>query len=521
MPGKKGLRISFRISDFIFLSVLGGYIFLGLTRVPFHGDESTLIRLSRDFTYLFQDHDLQKVIYRQNPVSGSQEQYERVLTGALDPLTIGLAWTAVGMDPGGLNGFWRWYPKGLDEWEYNVRAGNMPSAELLIVARIPSTLFTALSVFAVFAIAWALSRSRPAAWVAAFLYATAPAVLVNGRRSMQEGAMLLFTALVVYFGLLTAREIRTAAPRLRRIAAGFCLLALAAGCALAGKHTSVLAIVPVYFMLAVLIIGLALRKNPLEGRSPGAPWRLLCGWLGSGFLGLSVFFILMPVWWAFSWNWLLLLCLSGLCFSLMLAGSGRGGRILQTAPAVAVAGISILTPGAWNAVYQPVRIMVEERAELTLIHNTLGLNLPNFGSRIGQMANQLLFARTQYYESLDWDLLEEEQSQIRVYEAARLDGRGGGLEWGLIILALAAIGIVTLILKYRGWNGLYLGLWFLFPAAVLLAFNTLAWQRYYLILLAPWSALAGFAAVPLTSSESISRIRKMFARKTPLPGPVP
>jgi hypothetical protein len=518
MPGKKGLRFSFRILDFIFLSVLGGYIFLGLTRVPFHGDESTLIRLSRDFAYLFQDHDIQKVIYRQNPAYGSQEQYERVLTGALDPLTIGLAWTAAGMDREGLNGFWRWYPRGMDEWEYNVRAENMPSAELLTVARIPSTLFTVLSIFVVFAIAWNLSRSRPAAWVAAFLYATAPAILVNGRRAMQEGAMLLFTALALSSGLLIARELQAAAPRFRRIAAGFLLLALAAGCALAGKHTSVLAIVPVYFMLAVLIVRIAPGKNPPEEKRPDARCRLLCGWLGSGFLGVSVFFILMPVWWAFAWHWLLLLCLSALCFAIMFAGSGWGGWILRSVPAAAVLGISLLAPGAWNAVYQPIRIMVDARAELTRVHNTLGLDLPTFDSRIGEMADQLLSARTQYYESLVWDTLEEEQSQIRIYEGAGLDGRGGGLVWGLIILGLAAVGILTLIWKYRSWNGLYLGLWFLFPAAVLLAVNTLAWQRYYLILIAPWSVLAGFAAVPFARLTELIRdsiVRKNQSRLAP------
>jgi hypothetical protein len=40
-------RIHPRILDAIFLAGLCVYVFLGLPRVPFHGDESTLIRLRR------------------------------------------------------------------------------------------------------------------------------------------------------------------------------------------------------------------------------------------------------------------------------------------------------------------------------------------------------------------------------------------------------------------------------------------------------------------------------------------
>ncbi len=506
MLTKISLRIDPRLLDGLFLVCLMGFVFLGLSRVPFHGDESTFIRLSLDYAFLFQDRDTAKVTYRADPDFWSEEQFQRVLTGAVNPLSIGLAWNLAGMDRGDVTGFWRWYPRGADEWTYNVRAGNMPAAALLNVARIPSALFTALSVVVVFAAAHLLSRSRPAAWLAALLYATAPAVLVNGRRAMQEGAMLLFTALVVLGGLLVVRELRAAMPRRVRITLGYCLLGLVSGCALASKHTSALVLAPVYLALAILI----LRSGGGEKRI--SRFRLLFGLCGSALLGLSVFYLLMPVWWSFPLHWLLLLCLSTLCFCLMIAGSEWSGWFLRALPAAAVIGLTLARPVAWNSVYQPIRIIVEGRSELMRVHNTLGLELPTFGSRVREMADQLVSARTQYYESLVWDTLEEEQAQIRIYEAAHLDGRGGGAGWGIVIVILIFGGMLALLFQGRGWESFYLFLWLFIPALGLLLVNTLAWQRYYLILIAPWSVLAGFAAVPLTSPEFRQRIRTMFTK---------
>ncbi len=514
MSAQKDRKRLLRFLDGLFVVLLGIYVFYGMTRVPYHGDESTLIRLSMDFAYIFQDHSVQKVVFHPASAYWSEEQYQRVLTGAVDPLTIGLAWSIAGMDRGDLNGFWRWYPPGVyDEWDFNVRQGNMPTTRLLDVARIPSTLFTAASIVLVFLIALQLSRSRPAAWIAAFLYATSPSILVNGRRSMQEGAMLFFTALVVFCGLLVARELRTASPRGWRIAGGYGLLGLASGCALASKHSSALIVMPVFLVL-LLLLGSAGREWPL-GEKHHARLRLLFGWLGSGLLGLSVFYILMPVWWGYPLHWLLLLSFSMSCFLVLLAAAGRRGWILPVLSIAAAIGITVFSPRAWSGIYQPIRIIAEARAELMGVHETLGMDLPSFGSRIGEMGNQLLFAKTQYYESLVWDSLEEEQSQIRTYEDSHLDGRGGGTVWGVIILVLAAGGLCALFSQRRGWEAFFLFLWFSVPAAALLIINPLAWQRYYLLLIAPWSVLAGFAAVPLTSSAFVERVRKMFNRKVP------
>jgi 4-amino-4-deoxy-L-arabinose transferase-like glycosyltransferase len=505
-------KIPWIVFEPIFLAVLGGYVVCGIPWVPFHGDESTLIRLSLDYEYLLIDGNAARVVYRPSAHGASKEQFERVLTGAVDPMTIGLARNVAGWERRDVNGFWLWYPQGMrDEWAFNVRMGNMPDPRLLEIARWPSALFAAASIIVVFAAASILSRSRPAAGLAAFLYATTPAVLVNGRRAMQEGAMLLFTSLTVLCAAFVLRELHNGAARWRRTAAAFVLLGLASGAALASKHTSALAVAPAYLAVLIGILSAAAEGSPGQRRAARIRWFFT--WLGSGLLGLAVFYILMPVWWCYPLHWLLLLCLSAACFLFGLPGGGRRAWILRAVPLAAAAGISLAVPDAVAGTYRPILQISRARAELTEIHEMLGPDLPSFASRIKEMADQLLFAKTQYYESLVWDNLEEEQSQIQAYEEAHLDGRGGGTAWGIVVSALAAGGLWAVVSRRRGWEAVLLLLWFAVPAATLLAVNTLAWQRYYLILIAPWSVLAGFAALPLGSLNAAGCIRAFFFRR--------
>jgi hypothetical protein len=497
----------FPFLDAALLVLLGWYVFTGLSRVPFHGDESTFIRMSMDFAYLFSDHAVAKVAYHPQPGYYSVEQYQRVLTGAINPLTIGLAWTIAGMDRADLNGFWIWYPQNSDEWTYNAAVGNLPDERLLDVARIPSTLFTALSIVAVFAAALALARSRPAAWIAAILYATTPGILVNGRRAMQEGGMLLFTALAVVCAWYVAREFLSGGLRWRRINLGYALLGAAGGLAVAGKHTSVLVLAPMYLALFLLLWS---AGRGLDARASAiVRFHLAAGLLGSGLLSVAVFYLFDPVWWYYTGQWLLLLCLSTLCFLAAFPVSGRWIWGARSLPVVALAAATLAFPAGWTGIYQPARIIVNARNELMAVHEDLGWALPTAKSRVREMAVQLLTAKTQYYESFYWDDLEEEHVQIRAYEAAGLNGRGGGTAWGIVIFLLAAAGATAVVVRHRRWETLILFLWLALPAAALLITNPLAWQRYYIILIAPWSVLAGYAATLIPWPGLLDRLRRL------------
>jgi len=489
------------VFDGLFLSMLIGYLFWGMTRVPFYGDESTFVRLSKDFVYLFQDHDIQRVVYRsfseeetKEPFTDEYlEQYNRLLTGAINPLTIGLAWNAAGIHREELNGFWLWWsPADTNQWKFNVAGGNMPSPRLLSIARLPSTVFTAASIIAVFIIALVLSHSRPAAWVAAFLYATSPSVLGNGRMALQEGSLLLFSALIVLCALSLIRLLREGTPRWRRILPGYGLLGLTSGLALAAKHNSALIIAPI-FLAVFILIGSA--GTGLEGRErKAAQFHLLSGLLGAGLLGLSVFYFLMPVWWIYPYNGLALLSLSAACFGFAFPTAGRWVWIFRAASAAMVLLISLSAPRAWIGIYRSVRITAQARTDLIRAAERASGTLTTWESRLGEMADQLLFAKAEF-----WDVTEESQAQIQSYEDSHLDGRKGGAVWGIVMLVLVAAGLWVALVRRRRWESLLLILWLVIPASVILLANSLPWQRYYIILIAPWSILAGFGVVPLSS----------------------
>jgi hypothetical protein len=182
--------------DIVFLSALGGYVIAGLEEVPFHGDESSQIYLSRDYYTLFNDHNWSSIRVRGN-LWRTREQYLRTMGGAINSYTIGLAWDLAGYSVHDINYSWR--------WNNNVPYGNRPSNGLLYVSRISSTLFTVLSIVVLYLIARTLSGSRLAAWVACLIYATTPAILVNGRRATQEGALLFSTLLVILVAIQVIR----------------------------------------------------------------------------------------------------------------------------------------------------------------------------------------------------------------------------------------------------------------------------------------------------------------------------
>jgi 4-amino-4-deoxy-L-arabinose transferase-like glycosyltransferase len=505
---KKNHRWVFSLIDALFLALLLGYVFLGLTRVPFHGDESTFIGMSMDWEYIFEDRDPQKAAF--HPNSNSPQENQRLLIGSVNPLTIWMAWKIAGMSREDINGMWIWYSPGGDEWVYNIQLGNMPDAHLLDVARFPSTLFCAASIIVIFVIALVVSRSRPAAWVAAFLYATTPSVLVNGRRAMQEGAMLFFSSLVILLGLFMARELRATIPRWRRLMGGFVLLGFTCGFALASKHTSALIIVPVFLML--FLFCWVSRGRWLTEENGNVFLRLLAFWLGAGFLGLAVFYVLMPAWWSFGLHWLLLFSFSLLCFLLGLAGTGWKRQALRIVPILTVILITALAPRSWSGVYCPIQISLEAREVLTRELLSNGKVLPTTSARIHEMARQLLVADAQYYESYQWDNQPGEQDQIRIYENAWLDGRGGGKVWGTAMFLLIVGGVLVVLTIRRGWEAWFLLLWAAVPTGIILITNLLAWQRYYLVLIAPWSVLAGFGVMPLVSAEFRQSIRRFTAK---------
>lgn len=182
--------------DAILIILAAAFVTLGAERVPFHGDESTIIWLSKDYA-LFRDGDFEEMYY-EPPPRRTTEQHLRILNGTLTRLIDGVVWDGMGLEAEDVNEQWVWG----QDYQFNLAEGHVPSERLLYAERLTSAWMTLLAgVFLIGAVRlvarymwfspWAVTLSG---WLALTAYVTHPAILLNGRRAMFEGAHLLGTA---------------------------------------------------------------------------------------------------------------------------------------------------------------------------------------------------------------------------------------------------------------------------------------------------------------------------------------
>ncbi len=255
------------------------YVLAGCRIVPFHGDEATIVYMSGDFATLFLHGDLAHIEYHDPPPAddpqAATKQQLRLINGVVNKYAYGLAWWSAGLTPNDLPAQWLW---GAD-FQFNQATGRLPSDRLLIITRWASALLAAISVALVFAVGNRAGGPRTA-YIAAFIYTAAPAILLNGRRAVFESGLLLFSALLIYLVQRTLAKPRGAISAL--------MLGVAAGFAIASKHTGML--------VAATVSSLALVPA-LKGR-----WRFARNgvWIagGAAILALTVFVALNASWWS-------------------------------------------------------------------------------------------------------------------------------------------------------------------------------------------------------------------------------
>ncbi|MEO8395282.1 MAG: phospholipid carrier-dependent glycosyltransferase [Chloroflexota bacterium] len=269
--------------DCFFLLILIAYILAGTSSVPFHGDESTQIYMSRDYAYQFLQADLDLVRYHDPPLNATEQQL-RLLNGTLNKTLIGFAWHLSGFSVDQVNEQWDWG----GDWNYNQSNNHAPSEALLQISRIPSALLLAAGVIVIFVLGQMLG-GRPVAYLASLYYALNPALLIEARRAMMEGSLTFFSLLTLLAGvwLLQKRRWWTAI-----------LLGIAAGLALASKHTAVFTLIAVFGACALYPLaewGIGKWRN--RGEIRALPLQIYAMLLVAGVIALGVFYGMNPAWW--------------------------------------------------------------------------------------------------------------------------------------------------------------------------------------------------------------------------------
>lgn len=424
--------------DTLLILVLSSYLLLGVQEVPLHGDEATTIWMSKDFNTIVLNGDIQAVYYNPPP-RRTTEQHLRVITMNASKLGIGTAWATMGMDAADLNDQWVWSPDLNIQWQQE--NGHMPSAKLLFVSRLSSAFMTMLSITLVLSMArlvldtifndsWIVTA---ASWGAATLYALNPAVLVNGRRAMFEGGLLLGIALVGWAVFLMFRRW----PRLDQ--QSYAILGVLTGLALITKHSAA-------FSVTVLYAGLLFSPLLLQQVQP---WTRTARHIS----GIVV--------------------ATGLALLVMLA----------------------LTPIWWNAPLHMPATVIEERQEILDLQAALFGKYDSVQDRLEGLWRESITIPPQYYEAPYWADFSGVSKSIQRYEDLHLAGLSNN-GWGDLRAWLLGVGLAGLCWQFwrqplqRPILSVLL-LWVGGIIIITLVAVPLSWQRYYLPLQIPLSLLMG------------------------------
>jgi 4-amino-4-deoxy-L-arabinose transferase-like glycosyltransferase len=266
--------------DSVWLVLLAIYVLAGTSFVPFHGDESTLVYMGRDYYFHFIEGDMEKILYDDTRSISPSEQELRLLNGTIPKYLYGWITSFNGYAMNQINEPWDWG----NGYDYNNTTGHIPSDTLLIPARIVSAVQLALAII-IFFIIIRIVLNRPTAYVASLYLTLNPAILINGRRAMMEGSHLLFMMLVLLVGILLIRF---------RKWWMFILLGVVSGLALSAKHPNAIVVALVFIACGSYVILYGIRQSKLTLRPT---MQFMGGLILSGVITLTVFYMTNPAWW--------------------------------------------------------------------------------------------------------------------------------------------------------------------------------------------------------------------------------
>ena len=266
--------------DALWLLLLSLYMLGGAAIVPFHGDESTQIAMSRDALTLFSPGGLSRIVYEPGRSTPTVEEHLRLVNGTVAKSLYGGLAALNGFSSESLNQPWDWQA----DYQYNRDNHARPDQNLLRQARLASAAQLALAMIALYGLA-RLCINRNTALLASALFALHPTLLLNGRRAMMEGSHLLGMMLVLLISAWLLRE--------RRSKWRVLLLSLGAGFAIAAKH-------PNAFVVALVFLACGSWRliESFRAREPlGSMFKAQSNLLAAIPITLLVFLLLNPAWW--------------------------------------------------------------------------------------------------------------------------------------------------------------------------------------------------------------------------------
>lgn len=455
--------------DFVLLLFLSAYILLGISSVPFHGDESAYIVISQDYDRIVKQRDFEHVLFK---ADGDSKQYTRLTTGSILAYSIGFARDITDNDDPIHR--WLWGAS----WEDNILMGNMPASRLLNLARTCSALMGALAIALFFFLSYQLSSSRWVAWAATLTLATHGDILVNIRRALQEGPKFLFLILTIYIASYILKHFQSI--KIRRYL--YVFLGVASGLTLAAKQDTAPMLVAIY---------LALAFTPIWKRETIQNIFVNILYLGTAtILAYAVFLLLMPVFWRWWENAVLLIGLAIVLFQLPVWKNNRSAKLLIALGFIVITIVSIRSPEQIGEFQKPISIMLETReiaVQGQLTHPSASMQTIN--DKTAFFLRTVFTSRVMYMEAASFDVPPFHE-QIANYENTFFSGRINILFIDILLVIFVVIGGWRLI-RYFNERSLFICILFVVTAVLLFMMIPLAWQRYFLIMQIPYSLIVG------------------------------
>lgn len=443
------MRRRLPLVDALWLAALSLYALLGIARVPFHGDEAMQLYASRDYDLAFIEGSSAALITAP-PYVVDSDAHLRILNGSINRYLTGFLrhLASSGADQLPPRPGWDWGRS----YAENVATDHRPAPNLLLLGRLSSALFLALSIPLMFMLGRQFG-GRSLAYIASLIYALHPVILLNGRRGMQEGALLCFGLLSLLIAALIVRRMAVGRNILR---GQWIALAVAVGLALASKHNAVILAAGAFAFIAAAAAVTISRREIL---------RLAA---------------------------ILILC-------------GAGAFVLFIA----------LSPALWNDPIARLGDLLAVRAELIAIQTQHGALSAPLAERLAAIVTEPFVAPPQFFEVAFWADAPEITAEIAAYQASLLGGWSGVV--GALLTLLWALGMIIAagkIIRRGPESSLYAGLMTaLGVAAAAMLVNPLPWQRYFLPLI-PLAVL--FAAVGAnTGIRAIWEIVTRYFRASP------